>query len=226
MQGSIAANLTWGDCFFRERSMSGHYVCTRWSRNVRCPTWESPSCDHHRPIQTLNFNKQKCKNPYQGLDLFAVVRNPYDRALSEYFYANVCENCRDPNHMNNELKKRLGRHVSQPALSKSFLGHCNHDFPQYDYVYDTSLAGRSNQTQPKRLVRHVLKFENLATDFQKLMHRYGLNVSLPEKKGNPSNRSLGVEDLSEEVVEIINKIYAQDFEAFGYEMISQNRTRW
>lgn len=131
--------------------------------------------------------------------------------------------------MNTQLKKRLGRLVSQPALSKSFLGHhCNHDIPQYDYVYDTSqLAGAgSNQTQRrKRLVRHVLKFENLATDSKKLIHRYGLNVSLPEKKGNPSKRSLGVKDLSKEVVEIINKVYAQDFEAFGYEMIlSHNKT--
>ena len=62
---------------------------------------------------------------------------------------------------------------------------------------------------------HVLKFENLSTEFPELMAAYGLDIRLQKKNVSHKTR-FKVADFSPELLREINRFYAQDFEIFGY----------
>jgi hypothetical protein len=174
-------------------------------------------------------------NPYEGSDLFVVLRNPFDRIVSEFYYnclkvkAWPCKKRQITNvtYMNESLQQRLQKRISisregirggggggtscqapKNNINKKnscYFDHCNHDIPQYDYVYDTTAdttdtaaaaaaAGEEQQQppssspkrRPRRLVQWVLHLETLSEDFPKLLRRYGLEnfVTLPEERVN------------------------------------------
>jgi hypothetical protein len=83
--------------------------------------------------------------------------------------------------------------------------------PQVDYVYD----------RDKKVVDHILKFENLGEDFADLMARYNLtSVALEAKAYNKRERDalLSVRDLTEKTVSMIRDHYKLDFERFNYSL--------
>ena len=73
----------------------------------------------------------------------------------------------------------------------------------------------------ERLVTHVLKMETLNEDFERLMSQYKLGMKLEHKNVRVSNTTLGVDDLADDVVELINDWSKKDFDLFGYEMIQR-----
>lgn len=88
-----------------------------------------------------------------------------------------------------------------------------HFIPQYDFVYND---------HHERLIQHVLHFENLKPEFDALMESYGIPLRLPNEKYRFSARKdLGVHNLTEENILLIEKIYWDDFKEFGYKVLSQ-----
>lgn len=94
--------------------------------------------------------------------------------------------------------------------------------PQNYYVYDES---------GNRLVTHVLKYENLHSEFDALMERYNLPVRLAAKSaetvfhyetndGKKSEETITANSISPENIERINQLYSRDFELFGYPKIA------
>ena len=85
------------------------------------------------------------------------------------------------------------------------------------YVYDNSAPTTS---QPRQIVKHVLRFESLNDDFGALMLEYGLDrlTPLPKehvRKGLP--KQLGLYNMTLENLQLIERVYRKDFEEFGYE---------
>jgi hypothetical protein len=97
-------------------------------------------------------------NPYQGdVDLFAVVRDPYDRLFSEYYYHQtyVASNhkrtqTQDVRYMNawvsSSLKDYMNVHCTKSAkwdlssngtATRAYLRKTGHFIPQYEYIYNT-----------------------------------------------------------------------------------------
>lgn len=157
----------------------------------------------HVPFQFCDNNQKKaqiCAN----FDLFAVVRNPYERCVSEYFcrWGGPSNNLRTAEQMNKYIRSTLNKRVK-----KGWSACSNKHFaPQFLYVFD----GKGN-----RHVKHVLKFENLQQEFDQLMEQYKLPIRLT-RHDNVSKKNLSVADLEPETIALIQKVYRRDFKEFGY----------
>ena len=79
------------------------------------------------------------------------------------------------------------------------------------------------------MIHHVIKFEQLHDDFHELMALYNLNLTLPSKKDNhvrKVTKTMSAKDLTPELIELIEEVYANDFREFGYTLLSSaNKTQ-
>ena len=154
------------------------------------------------------------ENPYASYDLFVVVRDPFDRAISEFrcpwkgFRAPAkTKEARDQRanatkeDLNNWLSDRMGK-MRAPFKT------C-HLIPQSAYIFDES----DNAVIP---AERVLKFENLTEDLTRLCAEIGL----PEMKLVHANASempfFDYHSLTEEVRNLLRLAYARDFELLSY----------
>lgn len=185
----------------------------------------------HTPPRMLLPRAGKDENPFHGKKLFTVVRNPYTRLLSEYYdrdtgFKGTPEQKNDPEVLNHWVQRRLrnvdsrnfelDHHESENGenmLQHNGIHHESHYVTQVEYVYHT------NGT---RAVDHVLYFENLKPEFDNLMERYGLNITLPVQEfheGDVDGEIFTYKDFNNQTLMDINHIAGPDFEAFGYTMI-------
>ena len=139
-------------------------------------------------------------------DLFTVVRNPYDRIISEFYcrYAGskisnkfTCSK----EEFNEILKAKIRKFANQ--------NKGGHYTPQHFYI-------------DPNIKIHIIKFENLQKEFNALMKKYNYNIKLNEHSNKRNKTIYTVDDLSDELISLINDIYHKDFEMFGYKKITKN----
>lgn len=150
------------------------------------------------------FFKYKPKEFKMKYDWFLVVRNPYNRIVSEF-------HCKWGGVGNQSCKynaEGFNNYIRQKIMRRLAIG--GHYSEQYKYL----------DNDPNIKI-HVLKFENLEEEFNNLMHTYNLNLRLT-KDLNKNIKSFSVNDLSQDNIKLINSIYKKDFEMFNYPMIQTN----
>ena len=162
---------------------------------------------HHKEYgwwhQCFSLKPKELREKY---DWFVVVRNPFDRIVSEFHCKwglgggrgkidqarEEATSEKNRNMFNTLIMERL-RNVSQE-------GH--HFTQQYKY-----LDGESNI--------EILRFENLESDFTSLMRKRGLSLKLKEKK-NVSEKVFTQWDLLPDTLERIREVYKEYFNVFNY----------
>jgi len=135
-------------------------------------------------------------------DWFVVVRNPYDRIMSEFYcpYAGTDRPRRHPD-------KKIAREQFNAYLQKRINGRLyfgDHYSEQYLYV------------EPGV---HVLHFEELKVQFAHLMGEYGLPTALDFHVNTAvtvRGERFTQADFSEKTIDLIHSVYKKDFELFGY----------
>ena len=188
-----------------------------------CPLWHLPP--HYFQLPRFPHN------PYNNAKLFAVVRNPFDRLVSEYFYSAQYSSTQNittsVSHFNAWVRFFLSRtkEATKGDIANNITGdhkyflNAGHFIPQYDFVFHGD----------QQVIHHVLKFEQLHDDFHDLMALYHLNLTLPSKQDNhvrKATKTLGVKDLTPDLILMIEEVYANDFREFGYALFSSaNKTQ-
>lgn len=131
---------------------------------------------------------------------FAVVRNPYDRAVSRYHH----------------LCQRKDHHLYERISRLSFKGFL-HYMAERRHIKNPTQLSYLADAQGNPLVDKILRFETLSEDFAALCGDLGVQdwVELPRK--NVSNHKPYWEYYTDdETRQLAQDLFAADFEAFGY----------
>ena len=156
-------------------------------------------------------------------DWFTVVRNPYERLVSEYNFFHTGAN---PYDLIDQRKKNAifiaGYDRTQIEKYKNleineFL-QCEIPLINYNKHRNKFRFLQQSEYFEDGFNIHVIKFENLEEEFNKLMLLYGYEITLDEKI-NVSIKKASIKDLTPETIELINKTYKEDFIRFNYEML-------
>ena len=132
---------------------------------------------------------------------FSVVRNPYDRLLSEYYW------CKIPNvgYKFGKTKIEFLNYVSQVIKQKAYFNNIFHDhfMPQYLFLYNP---------QNQLLVNNLFKYENLDSAIEFIKKKLHINQNLDQLNKTTSEKT----DWTIEEKEIIYELYKKDFLYFQY----------
>lgn len=153
-------------------------------------------------LQLKFYDKYISDNILKECDIFTVVRNPYDRVLSDYSYNN-----RGFEKLIDYLvyiKKKLENTDEYELMKYNRRYLNNHILPQYKYI-----------ESDKYNVNFIIKFENFSDDFKSYFPEYDLAHT---NKSKHVSHKVYFKDKPK-CINLINQIYKKDFEMFNYEMI-------
>ena len=143
---------------------------------------------------------------YEDYFSFTFVRNPWSRAVSDYFW--LKRTCKFKGSLKNFLLLKGG--FDTPRLSYPHLdrfGRGDHIIPQSDFVLDAN---------GKRMVDFIGRFENLQEDFDIICDKIGIpKQQLPHRNGG--NHKNYIKYYNKETRQLVAKKYAKDIEYFNYE---------
>jgi len=246
-RAAAAVGITWGACHYMSLEEVG---CSSPDVPYEAPDYQSYALTSpwHTPPKLLETYVDGSKYPYNDADLFTIIRNPYSRVLSEYYcpwngfqpkYRRGTVHEKDPNPndplvMNEWVKsmvkgmrtamdefndrkeedkfKNQAKGLNEDVL---FILAQKHFVNQAEYVYDGD----------KIIVKNVVHYENLSSEFDALMKKYDINVTLPSKEegvySDAKKSRLSYTDLDPEAIALINEFAKVDFEKFGYQMVEK-----
>ncbi len=154
----------------------------------------------HEPFPVKN---PSLKGKY---DWFMVVRNPYERLVSEFY----CKWGGLGNKQSIDFNERqFNDFIEEKITNMSLQKKSGHYIPQYKYL-------DKNQTI------HIIHYENIEKEFNELMKNYSYELRwIPNYRQNkPRHKKVfTVKSFSPRLIELINNIYSADFENFGYKKI-------
>lgn len=164
---------------------------TQWGgQQQRCSLWHTPP----------GWDSQLAES-YSECTTFCVVRDPVKRMVSEASFRLL--NC-------NATQFEAFVKTSFSEMKNRVTANDCHLLPQSEYVFGGKILG-----EPGQYCQRVLKMENLAEDFAKLMEEFQIDAVL--KHSDTFKHNCDVQ-LSQETKENILAMYGDDFTNFGYHL--------
>ena len=141
----------------------------------------------YRKILHVHFNKE--------LKIITIVRNPYDRIISDLLHFHLIKRNDNPTNVFNKMYD----YIYNPHYWK-YLD--NHHIPQYKFITD----GKGNLIPNIK----IFKTETLTKE----LREYGYKDYKGKDKANTYRIYLNTNSIK-----LINKVYAKDFELFHYKKL-------
>ena len=151
------------------------------------------STHHYTTMEIKNMFPESFLSYYK----FSIIRNPYDRLLSEYYWK----------YSNNKTKDEFLDFVADIMIKNKYFSNIYYDhfIPQYVFLYNKSVK--------KLLVNQLFKYEDLEWVAGYLKRKLKISVDFPNL--NKSKNEIK-EDWSCIQREKIYNLYKKDFELFSY----------
>ena len=145
--------------------------------------------------------KSRYPNRFDEYKKFCIIRNPYTKIISEYFW------CRSIPALNHGTKNKT---IDEFIKTVNPFAR-DHLLPQYRYFEDIEYD-------------YVLRNESLNDDFAIMAKDFSFDGKLPHSNKNKvglkkESFDSYLKQINKESIEIINRLYKKDFELFNYEMV-------
>jgi hypothetical protein len=133
---------------------------------------------------------------------FSIVRNPYDRLLSEYYWTPI----RGVGYKSGQTKADFITYVSKVVNQRLFYDNIfnDHFIPQYLFIYNNK----------NLMIDQLFKYEDLNWTVEYLKKKLEINIDFPYL--NKSKNSFIKSEWTDRQKERIYKIYQNDFILFNY----------
>jgi len=138
---------------------------------------------------------------------FTVVRNPWDRVVSAYFFlrSGGFGNANDIRFSEEFSRTNNFADFVRKSVSKTNIWQWHHFRPQYHYMLEK---------RGKVHLDFVAFLENIDSDFVYIVDRMGLDRALT--KSNKGHHSSYMDYYDEESRNIVAEVYAEDIRMLGY----------
>jgi hypothetical protein len=151
----------------------------------------------HMIYKTIVQYKNELEINFNNLQIITIVRNPYERSISDLFWFKLI----NINSSKEEVYNILYNHIKTPTINKD-----NHTLPQYYFILN-----EKNRFIPKIKILHT----ELLTEG---MHNLGY-TDFYNKDNCNLNKVNYYDYLNKESIKLINNYYHKDFKYFGYKKI-------
>lgn len=150
----------------------------------------------HITYKTIDTHKEFFKIDMSNLEIITIVRNPYNRIVSDLFWYKKIT----INSTKEEVYHKIQKYLFDETLD-------NHNIPQYLFVTDEKMQLIPNIK--------ILYSETLSSD----MHKLGY-VDFDVKTNDNKNKPNYFDYLNPSSIKLINDFYDYDFKLFNYDKIT------
>jgi hypothetical protein len=151
---------------------------------------------HDSIYQTINERKVNQEDYFK----FCFVRNPWDRAVSEYFYLKTMKGCCCKE---NDIPENF-EDWCRKGMPCSWEGHTE---PQINFMIDKN---------KKNIMDFIGRFENLERDAQIILNKFEIKGKLPKFNANKNKRYHYSNYYSDYTRDLIKEKYSEDINYFSY----------
>lgn len=142
----------------------------------------------------------------KDLKYFAVLRNPYDKIISEFYYVGEWKKHSGKTHLESFY---LWLDDKYNLIKKNKHWNNCHILPQSEYVYDKNGG--------KKIDYLIYMDKQFKINLDKLFKQYNLGINIDDfEKNNSRDKTFKKTDLNKKAIDQINEMYDEDFKMLNF----------